>query len=679
MLSVRWLAVVGVLGAVLDARAQLAFVPETGYAVEEVWRGANVAHLAVGEGSFYLYGAEDVGGGLLQSVVWRHDGEALFEIARTASYGAYSYFPDAITVCGNDLYWVHAEGAPDFYATIMKTWFDGRQWQSLALVEAMAGLTVFSLCTNGAQVFGTGFSAAGTHVAFFLDEQDQYRVFAELPALASGGSGFDPAGSFYAGAYGYDYASYMYQYTAQQVADRVSGVQALPYTAGDAVAVHVVPDNGSAVMESDGYRLFGVEYNATYTGTNPYAFTFASGASAPLGQVVGAATTVAADVHHRRGWVILLAKNDWSTGSEAVVYRVERDTPPYATVVVEVDRAPGQWVNDPNFNDPARMLGWPLGDDPNQPNPSSLFSLGGFGGTVVLGFDRTVWDDPANPFGLDAIVYGNAMWVGGDPNRRFAECATIEVSRDLNFNGLADDPWYLIQGSHIARPGYPAVFEVHTWDDDIPDPTHPPHFPPADPSWIPPEHSGVWTSEGYRLPGGIFEAQIVENPNGPTATEEGIYGYADFSPTLGLPGGMAAGDFFTRPDNPFAVGLTPGSGGGDAIDVAWAVDAVTWASAGLDGIDFVRIRTAVDFVLLNPPLGELSTEVDAVVDVAAGRLGDAENDGDIDIDDLRLFVGCVGGPDVAAPTSPCRVMSFDFDSDVDLRDVSRFQVVFGVN
>src|SRR5690606_28851422 len=56
-------------------------------------------------------------------------------------------------------------------------------------------------------------------------------------------------------------------------------------------------------------------------------------------------------------------------------------------------------------------------------------------------------NDPLNPMGLDCIVYGNSFWTGGDPHRKWIEPALIEISQDVNGNGLADDPWYVIPGS----------------------------------------------------------------------------------------------------------------------------------------------------------------------------------------------------------------------------------------
>ncbi|MFH1746488.1 MAG: hypothetical protein ABIG44_05520 [Planctomycetota bacterium] len=358
---------------------------------------------------------------------------------------------------------------------------------------------------------------------------------------------------------------------------------------------------------------------------------------------------------------------------------------PFATTVIDFTPAPGQFVNDNLYNDPAIALGRPYGGGFTDSGMSSLVSLGGFGGSITLGFDHTVLDDPANPFGLDAIVYGNAIWVGANPNRRWAECGHIEISQDVNSNSLADDPWYLIPGSHIGQIGMPAdQLEIQVWDDNIADPT----WPPEDEYWIPPGNSGTWSTSAFRLPPEVFETVIVENPNGPDATEEGIFGYADYTPTLKL--GDLDGDnivddpdmlpeeFYPRPDDPLAVGLTLTCGGGDAFDIAWAIDPITAEPANLAGFDFIRITTAVNLVILMPPppLNELSTEIDAVVDVAEGSLGDMENDGDIDLDDLDAFMNCLTWPGEPLPSGRCRVMDFDLDGDLDLNDLAYFQASF---
>lgn len=301
---------------------------------------------------------------------------------------------------------------------------------------------------------------------------------------------------------------------------------------------------------------------------------------------------------------------------------------PFAAVVIDFDPAPGQFVNMPEFNGATRALGPPVGGGTADAGLSSIVSLGGFGGSITLGFDHTVLDDALNPLGMDAIIFGNAVWVGGDPDRHFAECGVIEIALDENGNGVADDQWYLIPGSHITDIA--GQFTQQTWDDDIGDPTN----PPANASWIPPGQSGVWTTEAYLLPPGVFAPppppfQVVVNPQAGTGNE-GIYGYADYSPTLIL--GDLDGDnllddplltpeeFYVRPDDPMSVGVSPGSGGGDAFDIAWAIDPVTGEPANLPGFDFIRITNGVNAI--QGPVGEVSPEIDAVADVAPMIGGD---------------------------------------------------------
>lgn len=293
----------------------------------------------------------------------------------------------------------------------------------------------------------------------------------------------------------------------------------------------------------------------------------------------------------------------------------------FATRVIEYRPAPGQFVQEAGFNDPAAAMGAPAGRGTHDGDETKAVTLGGFGGYVVLGFDRTVRDGPKNRLGLDFIVFGNSFWSGGNPNRRWGEPATIEISLDRNGNGLADDAWYLMPGSHIGAPAQ--HWQSQTWDDDIADPT----YPPALSWWVPPGEHGVWQTWGFRLPADPFESAIVlENPNGPFATVEGVWGYADLSPTLVLgdldgdnvadDGSMAPEEFYTVPDDPFTVGVDAGSGGGDAFDIAWAVDPATGAPAGLPGFDFIRITNATN--ALFGPFGERSAEVCAVAVVRPG-------------------------------------------------------------
>ncbi|GAG32932.1 unnamed protein product, partial [marine sediment metagenome] len=242
----------------------------------------------------------------------------------------------------------------------------------------------------------------------------------------------------------------------------------------------------------------------------------------------------------------------------------------FATTVIDYTPAPGQFINFSDFNDVSRALGPPSGGGIGSADNSSLVSLGGFGGSITLGFDHTVINDPRNPDGLDFIVFGNAFFNGMDPQIRFAECGHVEISLDANANGQADDPWYLIPGSHITGA---AQWETRTWQRTqsfpgnvkYPDETNYPGWPDS------------YTTDAYRLPS-VFEATLISNPD---PLNEFTWGYADHTATLIL-GDMNGNDmttdpqddplivpeeFYTVPDDPYTVGITPGSGGGDAFDI----------------------------------------------------------------------------------------------------------------
>ncbi|UCE59526.1 MAG: hypothetical protein JSU63_19045 [Phycisphaerales bacterium] len=318
---------------------------------------------------------------------------------------------------------------------------------------------------------------------------------------------------------------------------------------------------------------------------------------------------------------------------------------PFATSVVEFAPAPGQHVNLATFSDPDKALGPPVGWGTFDGAQTSVVSLGGFGGSITLAFDHVVEDDALNPFGMDAIAFGNAFWASADAERHWAECATIEIALDADHSGRIEayEGWFLIPGSHITDPI--AQFTSRVWDDD----PATEDIPPDDLSWVPPGRSGTWTTRAWELPPELFAYEIIDNPS--TQPDiEGIYGYAEYTPTLILGDWNADNvvddplvtpeEFYTAPDDPLTVGITPGSGGGDAFDIAWAVHPITKTPAGLPGFDFIRIRNPIDVVL--PLWEEKSPDIDAVADVTPDPFGDCDNDGDIDLADHACFQDCLG-------------------------------------
>ncbi|MBP9002237.1 MAG: hypothetical protein KBH78_01270 [Candidatus Hydrogenedentes bacterium] len=240
---------------------------------------------------------------------------------------------------------------------------------------------------------------------------------------------------------------------------------------------------------------------------------------------------------------------------------------------------------NPGFNDPARAVGKPTGGTTGAPDNTGVHSIGrpgpAPGSYILLKFDTPVEDDPRNPMGLDCIVYGNAFWVGGNPLRKWVEPMLIEISEDVNGNGLPDDPWYVIPGSR----NLPASVRP----EGIPNPAPP-------------------------LAGNVL------NPN--SDGTEYDWGYGELNPTQ-----QEYLDNYVRPDDPFRVGLTPRSGGGDAFDIAWAVDA-NGQPAGLTRFHFIRLSA---FIAGATGIGTITPEIDAVADVAP----DVDTDGDGILDEYE--------------------------------------------
>ncbi|OFX14100.1 MAG: hypothetical protein A2Z18_00695 [Armatimonadetes bacterium RBG_16_58_9] len=258
---------------------------------------------------------------------------------------------------------------------------------------------------------------------------------------------------------------------------------------------------------------------------------------------------------------------------------------PFADGVISYNPGPGQFVNHPMFNDPARCLGAPQGLYVDEPNNESVTTLGD-GGSITLKFNEPVHDDPANPYGLDFIVFSNANFIGGDPYYRWQELAFVEISQD-------GSNWYLIM-----------------------------------PSKLPAELVG-------RMDTGQCRSTVS--------------GYAEYTPTVGLPQDLATPSFrvsrteeelYTVPERPSVLGndglidFDYVSGGGDAFDIARAVvqsspgvlalDGGSVIPAGIDWFRYVRITDAL-FGDSLPQLGEISAEIDAVSDVRpALSIGEAK-------------------------------------------------------
>lgn len=151
---------------------------------------------------------------------------------------------------------------------------------------------------------------------------------------------------------------------------------------------------------------------------------------------------------------------------------------PYADAVVSY--IPGTGVS-PGYDQPMTSLGEPTRfTSPTSPfggavTPfQSAFGADevvtvGQGGSLTVRFDEPVLNDPANPWGIDLLVFGNAGYLDADypngqattPATLFADGGVIEVSADgIDFfviSGVAADGAFPTLGYSDTTEAFPTV------------------------------------------------------------------------------------------------------------------------------------------------------------------------------------------------------------------------------
>lgn len=148
---------------------------------------------------------------------------------------------------------------------------------------------------------------------------------------------------------------------------------------------------------------------------------------------------------------------------------------PFAAAVVSYEPGDGVLAG---YDDPAVALGSPARfiEDPLFPGAVTPFSTPylpaqicgiGEGGQLVVEFEAPVRDDPANPFGIDLLVFGNsffidAAWPSGTVGGLFSDGGLVEVSADgktfvlvpaVEADGLFPTMGYRDTGPYPAEPG----------------------------------------------------------------------------------------------------------------------------------------------------------------------------------------------------------------------------------
>jgi len=307
----------------------------------------------------------------------------------------------------------------------------------------------------------------------------------------------------------------------------------------------------------------------------------------------------------------------------------------FPTRIVEFRQAPGQYADNDSFKiegNTGKLLGAPVGGGIYGADSSSIVSLGMAGGRVIFEFDPPIENHPDNIGGYDFIVYGNSFWADGNPASPSREPGVIRVMKDADGDGEMNDTWFLIPGSHLDSSDSTVTVEYSvssssgegtlSWTMDG-SPAGSRDFS-ADQRWWPEFTVNPDSfTEVWLLPDALYA-------NPPGLEYSLVWGYADNAPTMILGDLDGNGDtrgtedypgidpvyFYTVPDTHGDNTIDPGSGGGSAIDVEWAVDPSDFSAACPADIDLIRwIEISSGSLITDDLLGERSCEIDTIVRV----------------------------------------------------------------
>ena len=294
--------------------------------------------------------------------------------------------------------------------------------------------------------------------------------------------------------------------------------------------------------------------------------------------------------------------------------------------------APGQFTNEG-----IGAGGWGDPFDSNgalKANSQTGISLGFFGGYAVYKFDNPIADNPANKYGADFIVYGNAFWNNSEPG-------CIQVSQD----GVK---WYDIAGSEyfddntiknasitytnpnpaedagISSPGTAGTlapvnytgtrsgtittntFHNHGWF-----PLNANYFVGRNGNANPLDKVDSLSFASHTLTNGVtntltLEGTMLGGVSTTKITDTIGFGYCDAHPNKELGGTIAYNPYQQFANQNDYNTKTAGTSGGDPIDISWAVDS-NGQPANLGSIRYVRVYTGA--AAMNGIFGEISTEV----------------------------------------------------------------------
>ncbi len=294
--------------------------------------------------------------------------------------------------------------------------------------------------------------------------------------------------------------------------------------------------------------------------------------------------------------------------------------------------APGQFTNEG-----IGAGGWGDPFDSNgalKANSQTGISLGFFGGYAVYKFDNPIANNPANKYGADFIVYGNAFWNNSEPG-------CIQVSQD-------GTNWYDIAGSKhfdpnttrnasitytnpnptedagISNPGTAGslapvnytgsrsgtittnTFHNHGWF-----PLNANYFVPRNGNATALDKVASLSFASRTLTNGVtntlkLDGTMLGGVSTTKITDTIGFGYCDAHPNKELGGTIAYNPYQQFANQNDYNTKTAGTSGGDPIDISWAVDS-NGQPVNLGSIRYVRIYTGA--AAMNGIFGEISTEV----------------------------------------------------------------------
>lgn len=158
------------------------------------------------------------------------------------------------------------------------------------------------------------------------------------------------------------------------------------------------------------------------------------------------------------------------------VFSVKAENKPYITKIYDFMPAPGQFINNiPYVEEPVSkdsiltlvaecICGYEKSNG-KIVVADAMISLGSFGGYVVFGFDHPVVNVKGE---YDLQIFGNAMQSNVRPTLLggSSESGIVMVSRDVNGNGIPDDPWYELAGSEHNHPKTQKHFTITYYKPD---------------------------------------------------------------------------------------------------------------------------------------------------------------------------------------------------------------------